>query len=482
MTRMFMALMSHETNTFSPLPTGLADFQSVLLLPPGAELPHNLWTAPLAVWRERAVALGWDVTQGTVAKAISSGLVTRSAHQIIKGRILDELRAAMPVDVCLLNLHGSMVADGCDDCEGDLLREVRALVGPDVPVFAELDLHAHLTPLMLESATGFVLYKQYPHTDYALRAAELFDMAAATLAGRIAPVMEVFDCRTLGLFPTSRQPMRGFVDRMQSLEGRDGVVSISLCHGYYWGDVADEGAKVLVVADADRPRAAMLAEQLGREFIAIREASQLGSTPLPDAIELLARGSANGPIVLSDVADGQGGGGPGDSTFILRAILERGITDTALAILWDPQAVAICLGAGEGAQLDLRLGGKTGSVSGDPLDVAVTVRRIVPDAVQSGHAGDFPFGPAVVLDIAGNDVIVSAARLKMRNATPFTSCGIDPARKRGLVLKGQYDFIEHYGFAAEILFVDAPGACRPDMKALHYRKLRRPMWPLDTGA
>ena len=478
--RVFTALLSHETNSFSPVPTGYGEFEKIYARAGGShEVRTDIWTTPLKTWRRRAEELGWEVVEGHMGKAMTAGLVVRSAYERLRDAILDDLRRAMPVDCVILNLHGAMIADGYDDCEGDILTRVREIVGSTIPVFSELDCHGHITDAMVANADALVSYKEYPHTDFGDRAADIFELARRTLQGEIKPTMVAFDCRMLGFFPTSRQPVRGFVDRIKELENKNGILSISLNHGYFWGDVADEGVKIIVVADGDLALATRTAENLGREFFALRDTARLPFTPFDEAINILKRGAAR-PIVISDTADGQGGGGPGDSTFVLREILTQGITNTATAIFWDPQALATCQQAGAGASFRLRLGGKTGEVSGAPLDVDVKVLRIVENAVQTCPAGNYPFGPAAVLEIAGNLIVISPHRVKMEDISAFTSVGIDPRNYRGLLLKGQHNFYDSYApIADQILYIDTPGACRPDISKISFKKIRRPIWPLD---
>jgi len=155
-----------------------------------------------------------------------------------------------------------MVADGYEDCEGDLLGRVRALAGARAVVGAELDLHCHLTEAMLSASDLLVFYKEYPHTDTYERAEELVDLALRAAQGEIRPVMGTFDCRMIATIHTTREPAQSFVARMKALEGRNGVLSVSLCHGFPWADVADLGAQVLVVADGDVSQATALAAYL----------------------------------------------------------------------------------------------------------------------------------------------------------------------------------------------------------------------------
>ncbi len=201
-------------------------------------------------------------------------LPRRHAYETLRDNLLADLKAALPVDLVLLGLHGAMIADGYDDAEGDLLARVRALVGPKTVIGAELDPHGHYTDLKRDNADLLVFFKEYPHTDILDRAYDLVDLCESTVKGEIRPVMSVFDLEMLAMYHTSREPMRGFVDRMFALEGKDKVLSLSLIHGFPWGDVPTLGTHMLVITDNDKAAGDALAEKLGREIIAFRDQLQ----------------------------------------------------------------------------------------------------------------------------------------------------------------------------------------------------------------
>jgi microcystin degradation protein MlrC len=267
------------------------------------------------------------------------------------------------------------------------------------------------------------------------------------------------------------------------MEGQDGVLSISIGHGFPWGDVPDMGTRMLVVTD-DRPEGgARLAESLGQELYEMRERILPPYLTLEQALDRVLA-IEEGTVVLADGSDNAGGGAPSDSTFILKALLDRGIQNAAVACLWDPIAVQLAMEAGEGAQFDLRLGGKMGPMSGDPLDLRVTVRKVVTDAMQSfGHGPDkaqWRLGDAVALSVNGIDIVVNSIRTQPFSPEVFTNLGINPAEKRVLVVKSMQHFYAGFApIAAEVLYVAAPGALTPDFKALPYQKVKRNMWPLS---
>ena len=231
--KLFTTFLGTETNTFSPIPTGHANFAETFLVRGGDHGDEpSVYSRPLAIARGRAQQRGWTVAESLATFAQPAGLTVRSVYESFRDEILDDLCAELPVDMVLLNLHGAMVADGYDDCEGDLIAQVREIVGPGVPIGVELDPHCHLSQEMVNNATALITFKEYPHIDAAERAEELFDIIASAAEGKIRPAISVFDCRMIGIYHTTREPMRSYVDRIKGLEGRDGVLSISVVHGF----------------------------------------------------------------------------------------------------------------------------------------------------------------------------------------------------------------------------------------------------------
>ncbi|MFD0934514.1 M81 family metallopeptidase, partial [Methylobacterium trifolii] len=271
--KLFIAGLATETNTFAPLPTGRAAFLADYARRDGSRNPPRLSNIGLKAWREMAEADGHAVVESLSTFAQPGGITIGAVYEELRDTLLVDLKAALPVDAVLLFMHGAMVAEGYDDCEGDTLGRVRALVGPDTTVGVELDLHCHLTEAMRGAADVIVIYKEYPHTDIVERARDLYPLVIGAASGAIAPVMAIHDCRMIDMWRTSREPVSGFVRRMEALEGRDGILSVSFSHGFPWGDVADVGAKVLVVADGDAGTAQALARQLAGEIWAMREAA-----------------------------------------------------------------------------------------------------------------------------------------------------------------------------------------------------------------
>lgn len=482
--RIFTASFATETNTFSPVPTDRASFEMAFYAGPG-EHPETptLCSAPMVVLRRRAREEGFELIEGTATWAEPGGLLQQRAYEELRDEILGQLQAALPVDAVILGLHGAMVAQGYDDCEGDLLERIRAIVGPDVLIASELDPHSHLTRKRVENSNILAAFLEFPHTDFYERGEHVVDLALRTLRGEIKPVISTFDCRMIGVFPTSREPMRSFVDRIQALQGKNNILSISLIHGFMAGDVPELGTQVMVVTDNDAPRGGALAESLGMEIFGMR-----GRTAMPmldteaglDKAVALATQKTGKPVVVADVWDNPGGGVAGDGTLILRRIIERGIDNVAVATIWDPIAVTFCLAAGEGARIQLRFGGKAGPDGGAPLDARVEVVKAVQEGWQSFGKSRVTLGPAAVIRLEGTDieVILNTNRTQTFEPDIFSNLGIEPAAKDILLVKSTNHF--HAGFepvAAEIIYIDAGAPYPSNPKKTDYRKLSREIWP-----
>ena len=480
--RMFVAGLGTETNTFAPFPTAEQGFRETEWFPAGTHPEHATFAgAPLVAARDRAARGNHVLIEGLCTMAEPAGITTRAAYETLRDRILDELRAAMPVDHVAYYMHGAMIAEGYDDCEGDMLARTREIVGPGVAVGAALDLHCHLTPQMLEAAAVLVAYKEYPHTDILERAEELIDLLMATARGDIRPVMTLADTGILAMIHTTMEPVRSLVDRMSAMEGRDGVLSVSLGHGFPWGDVADLGTRVLVVTDNRPARGAELALSLAREVAAMRGTTDAQYHAI-DAAYDLALADPHGPVVLADKADNAGGGAPGDSTWMIARALERGITGMAVGPLWDPVAVRTCFDAGLGARLALRFGGKMCPLSGQPVDLDVTVTGLARDAHQFLGPARADLGDCAAIHGSGIDVVLTAIRTQAYSPHLFRNVGIEPAERRIVVVKSTQHF--HTGFAplaSQVIHVGAPGVVAPDFENLPFTKMQRPRWPFDQG-
>jgi microcystin degradation protein MlrC len=476
--RFFAAGIATETNTFCPIPTGLEDFS----VQRGRDAAAGRVAYPSLdlsqVWGKQAAAHGIELLFSLNAWAQPGGATVRGAYESLREEVLADLRAAMPVDVVLLMLHGAMVADGYDDCEQDLIERARKIVGRGAVIGVELDLHCNLHPDKVEAADVVLTYKEYPHTDINQRAQELFDLVLRARRGEIRPTLALFDCRMVGSYPTSRQPLRGFVDAMCAAEGRDGVLAISFAHGFRSADLPYVGAKMLVVTDDDLSAAQRLAQEFGQRVYALRREIGFESLSLTlDEALSRALSSSKVPVVVADQSDNIGGGAPGDATFALRWLIEHDARDVAMAIFYDPEVVKIARKAGAGARVPVRLGGKMGPASGDPVDLEATVVAIAENYMHAWpqQVGDpilYRAGTVVALRTVGIDIVVASERCPCFSPTIFSDLGIDPGAKRLLIPKSNQHFYNAFApLAAEILYMAGPGAAPPDPRRICYRRL-----------
>ncbi|HEY8596142.1 MAG TPA: M81 family metallopeptidase [Devosiaceae bacterium] len=478
--KIFTAVLATETNTFSPVAIDMRAFHASLYAPPGThpETP-TLCSAPITVGREVAEAEGWELIEGTAAWADPAGIVNQATYEALRDEILAQLAAAMPVDAVVMGLHGAMVAADCDDPEGDLLARIREIVGSHVPVCAELDPHSHLTGKRVAAADLFVAFKEFPHTDFVDRARDLWQILARRLKKEANPVMSVFDCRMIDVFPTSHEPMRGFVDKLKRIERDDpDVLSLSLIHGFMAGDVPEMGTKMIVITDGKAEKGARLARDLGMEVFGMRGKVMMAQIDEKQAVAE-AMAAESGPIVIADMWDNPGGGTAGDSTVILEELLARGATDVAIGTIWDPVAVQICMAAGTGAEIALRFGAKSAPGTGNPIDRRVTIRKLVRNAQMRFGASMVPFGDCATIAFDGIEVVLNTTRAQCFDRSVFDVMGIDPTSKKTLVVKSTNHFYDSFvKIAARILYCSAGTPYPNDPATNPYRKVRHDIWPI----
>lgn len=475
--RIFTAALGTETNTFSPLPTGMQTYAETLFVRRDAGLhSQDYFALPMRAWRKLADDHGDELFESLATFAQPAGRTTQHVWEFLRDELLSDLASFAQPDIVLLNLHGAMASEECDDCEGALVELVRRQVGKDAVIGVELDLHCHLTERILRNANAVILYKEYPHTDVVPRAVELFSLCRRAAAGEINPVMAMQDCRMLGVWRTSDGPVRELVDWLPEVESRSGVLSVSFAHGFPWADVPDVGAKSLAVTDGNASLAANIASEVADRIVRLTEIYRPALHSMQAGIS--AAMASNELTVLADISDNAGGGAASDSTFMLEALIKAGAEGVLFGFLWDPIAVRLCEEAGEGASLQLRVGGKIGPMSGSPLDLDVSVLRIVKDAGVSYGDGRQAMGTAVLLDAGNAHVVINSIRTQTFHPDGYSQFGIDLGAYRIIVVKSAQHF--HAGFSRisnDILYVVGPGTVSPDFKQLKFTKAGRPLWP-----
>jgi microcystin degradation protein MlrC len=485
--KVFLAMLNHETNTFSNIPTDRGQFEARHLHYGGEIVETFRGTGTcLGGMIDAAERHGVRLVPSVAASASPAGLVTKDIYAHVKQRILADLRAAGPLDGVLLDLHGAMVCEGIDDGEGDLIQAVRAAVGPAVPIAVTLDFHGNLTPEMARGADLLHGYKTYPHVDMAERGVEATERLLLVAAKRLRPTAAL---RTPPILPplgnqgTARGPMRRLYDLADEMEKDPKVISVSVFAGFPLADIPPAGLGVYVVTDDDQALADRLAGELARVAWEHRHEFIHSALPVADAVAraLAAEGR---PIVLADMADNTGGGAAGDGTEILRELLRVGARSAVVACIWDPAAVQACVKAGVGQSVTLDVGGKVDGRHGAPLRVTGTVRTLSDGRfVHKGPmARGLPgrLGTTAVLDTNDVKVILISYRWQTLDPEMIRFVGLDPLEHKVLVVKSTIHYRAAFEpIAREIVEVDAPGLSSSNLGRFDFKRVRRPIFPLD---
>jgi len=485
--RIFLAMLSHETNTFSNVPTDRAQFEARDLRYGGEIVETYRGTGTcLGGMIAAAERLGVTLLPSVAASASPAGRVTRDIYEHVKQRMLADLESAGRLDGVLLDLHGAMVPEGIDDGEGDIIAAVRQAVGPDVPIAVTLDFHGNLGRDMIEKADLLHGYKTYPHVDMAERGAEATERLVQVIGRRIKPTAAWRKpplMPPLGRQGTARGPMRRLYDLADEMEKDPKVISVSIFAGFPYADIPDAGLGIYVVTDGDRELAERLAGQLERVAWEHRHEFIHSALPVKEAVAraLAAEGR---PIVLADMADNTGGGAAGDGTEILRELLAAGARSATVACIWDAAAVAACAKAGVGARVTLDVGGKVDDRHGAPVRVTGTVRTLSDGRfIHRGpmmHGLPGRLGRTAVLDVDDIKVILISYRWQTLDPEMMRFVGIDPLLEKILVVKSTIHYRAAFEpIAKEIIEVDAPGLSSSNLSRFQYRRIRRPIFPLD---
>ncbi len=494
--KLVIAQMKHETNTFSPVPTPIARFAAGAALPPEGEAALAACRgtgSALAAFVERAEAAGASVTLPIAASAWPSGPVHDAAFEHIAGRIVDAVRAGC--DGVLLDLHGAMVTRSFDDGEGELLRRIRS-VAPGVPVGVALDMHANLYDAMGEHSTVIAGYQTYPHLDMHGTGVRAGRALLALLQGRARPTM------AWGRRPmlphvmrqgTHEAPNRELQARCRAMEA-EGALAASVFVGFPNADIEFAGLSAVVVTDGDAALARRWCDELLERAWRERAAFVYRPEPLAESMARAQRLAADkppgsGPIVLLDHSDNCASGGTMDTMTVLSAILDAGLDDVAAFAVCDPAAVQQMIAAGVGAELTLALGGKLDmpalGLKGAPRTVRGRV-KLIGDGVYRNRGpmarGELNhMGPSALFDTGRVQIAVISDQVEPNDLAAFTALGIAPETKRFVMLKSRVHWRAGLGdLAHAVVECNGTGVCTSDYGALAFRKLRRPIYPLDA--
>lgn len=483
--------IQHETNTFSAQLATLADFVrdsgSGPEFDPAETRRFYRDTGTIhGGYLDAVDALGIELIPLISAKTQPSGPVQKSAFETILGLFLERLESAGPVDGVLLDLHGAMVTEQCDDGEAPFVEAVRAAVGPEIPIIVTLDLHANISQRMVDACDVVIGFDTYPHVDMRERGREAAELLVRIVRDEVRPTQAYRQLPLMTLPPkqcTLRDPMQGLMQRVFAMEAEPGVLTATVAMGFPFADIHDTGVSCLVTTDRDQELAEHKAEELAGWLWDLRDALQPELMPVEELIEFAS--SHEGPIVYADGSDNPGGGAPCDGTVVLRALIEADFQGAVVGILFDPETADQAHAAGVGATIDARIGGKTDDRHGTPVETKAYVRALCDGrfvhhgAMNQGVPGEF--GPMALLLIGGVEVVVASRRKQLLDTEMLRVIGVTPEQRKLIVVKSAVHFRADFEpLATHIFDADTPGIHRPDFANFEYHKVRRPVYPLDA--
>lgn len=473
----------HETNTFAPSKATFERFEKGEGWPPlargdslveavsGMNIPIAGFLSGMKDSRHRVVATAW-------AAASPSAHVTEDAYERIVAMIIAELESAMPVDAVYLDLHGAMVTEHLDDGEGELLQRVRSIVGARIPIAASLDLHANVTQRMQQNADILIAYRTYPHVDMADTGERVARYLRRLLDG--APRPRLASMRLPFLIPlqaqsTMMEPNSGIYAELARLEPQGAVASYT--PGFPAADFPECGPVVFAYAE-DAAAAINVTERLCNM---IKEAERDYDCPIYEPQEAVRKAmaiaaGASRPVVIADTQDNPGAGGDSNTTGMLRALVGNRAEHAALGLMVDRNAALAAQAAGEGAEIEIALGGQS-QIPGDaPFHARFTVERLSDGRFTC--SGPFyrgvrmNIGPCACLRVGGVRVVVASDKPQMADQAMYRFIGIEPTAEKILVNKSSVHFRADFApIAEEILVAKAPGPMLADLTEFPWKRL-----------
>lgn len=488
---------SHETNTFNPYPTTLARIRRDGQYLVGVEVLdyHRGTKTAIGGFIEGAAQTGLElVPTFFAAHGPSTGLIEREVVEHATERLVTGIAGAR-ADGVLLHLHGAAAGDGIDDPEAHILAGVRAAIGSAVPLVVVYDLHANIGSAWADHADAIIGYKTAPHTDMAERGVDGALLMRRILGGEVDPLVRL---RKPGILVKSglmsmtdaplaliKPPMFWLMARSRELERLPGVLNVSVAAGFGDADVPEAGMTMLATTDGDAALAQRIVDELSELAWQLRRGfqTQLVMAPVDQAVER-AVAAAHWPVILADQGNNAAGGSPGDGTAILAALKRAGWPDAALFIR-DAESAGAAAQAGVGAQVDLAVGGKLDRTAGDPVQLSGVVRLISDGHLRDDHF-DLPInaGHTAVVRAGQTDVILTEHPVTTQiHPNIFRQLGIEPRRRRILVVQSAHLFRDqfevHERIPRAIIEVDSPGCTNPNVHRFDYKRLTRPIFPLD---
>ncbi len=486
--RVLIAELKQETNTFVPQGTGLAQFEN-----------WHLWEGERIL--SEAPGLNWEVTgfldvlaeagiepvPAIATMSISGGRVEQAVFDDLLGRLLAHIERAGEIDAVLLALHGAMVSDRHDDGDGVIAAAVREAIGPDIPLVISLDLHANITRLLVESVDAIAGFKTAPHIDHRDTGQRAARMLVKQLRGEAKPETRMVKIPLVTPASTHLHHLPGPFQRLMELSKEleaGPVLAATLFTVQPWLDIEEFGFAAVVVTDGDPDLAGRVAADLAQRAWDEREA--FFATELVEPAEAIERALAHptGPVVLSEVADGNGAGSPGDATAVIAALLEAGPPKTTLATMHDAEAALAAFAVGVGAEVDLMIGGKLDNIYNQPIRYTGVVEFAGPASFRFGGGGytglPMDMGLTAVVRHEGLHLVITSHSCFTIDPEIYRAVGLEPTEAQIVIVKSAGQFRSGYSdLAAEIILLDSPGMSSDRLDIYTFHHVPRPLYPLD---
>ena len=473
MSRVAVAGFQHETNTFAPVPTDLGLFEAGGAWPPltRGEALFDVMAGlnlPLSGFLE---ACAHEIVPVLWCAAEPGGYVECDAFEFVVGEIVSAIRDSKP-DAVYLDLHGAMVTRAHDDAEAEILSRVRRIIGNDIPLVASFDLHANLSPAIRDLADGVTLYRTYPHTDLAETGARAAELLGKLLHSPLAKAYRQVDL----LLPITAQstefaPARDIYAGLAELD----VLTADIAMGFPPADIPDCGPSIFAF-DQNPEKARAAVDRIAAQILNAEHAFDDRLEPVQDCVAHAL--TLPSPVVIADPQDNPGAGGTGDTTGVLRALIDHKVDDAVLSMLYDPETAKAAHEAGKGAEIDVSLGGMFAQYS-QPVKTRVKVEALSNGIFEftgpmfGGARANL--GPVARLKLHGTGITVVVGSRRAQNADleMFRVVGIEPVEHRIICVKSGVHFMADYLRVTDrILFAESPGANPCHLDTLPYTRLR----------
>jgi microcystin degradation protein MlrC len=477
----------HETNTFSNVKTD-TDFFKLYEW----EYDEEILTNHTGVGDYLGGIIARGIEEGVTfiptfsARANPAGLITKQTYDEMKNELLSRIEKAGKLDGICLALHGAGVVEGIDDLEGNLLFEIRQCVGYTIPITASLDLHSNLTDTMVKEANALFGVNHYPHTDCFERGSEALENLVKIIKGKIEPVMALEKLPLM--IPTSttyHSPAKDINEYCWQWEKEDSIIDCTFFHGFCHTDIPEMNVSVLTIAHRDLELARKVSKDVADKVWSKKNEFFLDLPNPKEGIDQALTIEGN-PIIINETSDNPGGGSPGDGTHLLKAMIEMNIPETCFGFIYDPEVVEIAHQTGIGSHVDIKLGGKTHPLHGEPLPLKAYIkcltdgRFVQTSAMSKGKKVNL--GKSVRLQVGNVDIIVCSVRQQTFDEQVFQLHGIDVTKYKIVALKSSNHFRAAFKpLAHKIITVDSPGLSSFNLKNFNYERVKRPIVPLDSN-